>query len=204
MQGTLIITRHHETDWNKLGQWQGRTDRHVTEYGIAQSILMGELLKKQSVSVGYVSTLSRTHETMHALLKGAGKHDVKINIASQLDERDYGDYTGKNKWEMQKLLGDDAFLRLRRGWNEPVPNGETLRDVYERVVPFYLSDIVPHLQRGETILIVAHGNSLRALTKYIENLSDDAVSAVEFTFGEIITYAVDEAGRILTKSVQHI
>ena len=205
MQGRLIITRHHETDWNKLGQWQGRTDRHVTAYGIEQSVLMGSaLLKDVALSVGYVSSLSRTHETMDAILKGAHHEELPIITSTELDERDYGDYTGKNKWEMQKLLGDDAFLRLRRGWNEPIPNGETLRDVYERVVPFYLRDVVPRLLHGETVLIVAHGNSLRALTKYIENLSDEAISGVEFTFGELIIYTTDEEGRILTKSVQHI
>jgi 2,3-bisphosphoglycerate-dependent phosphoglycerate mutase len=141
---------------------------------------------------------------MRALCEGAGKTDLPVYAAAPLDERDYGDYTGKNKWEVQKLLGDEAFLRLRRGWDEPVPHGETLRDVYERVVPFYLSDIVPRLVRGETVLIVAHGNSLRALTKYIERLSDEAISLVEFAFGEYITYTVTEDGHILTKVVTHI
>jgi 2,3-bisphosphoglycerate-dependent phosphoglycerate mutase len=204
MQGTLIITRHHETDWNKLGQWQGRTDRHLTDYGKTQAALMGSLIAQVPLSCVYTSTLSRTHETAAAMLSSVHKETLPVISAPAFDERDYGDYTGKNKWEMQKILGDEAFLRLRRGWNEPVPNGETLRDVYERVVPYYMSDIVPRLQRGETVLIVAHGNSLRALTKYIENLSDDAVSSVEFTFGEVITYTFDENGRMIQKVIEQI
>ncbi len=202
MQGTLIITRHQETDWNKLGLWQGRMDRHLTEEGTQALSTMAGLLHGVPLTRGYISTLVRTKETMDGILASLGRSDMPVTTASALDERDYGDYAGKNKWEMQKILGEESFFQVRRGWDVPIPNGETLRDVYARVIPFYTETVVPQLVAGETILIVAHGNSLRALTKYIEDISDDTIGSVEFTFGEMIFYTIDADGKMTTKEIK--
>jgi 2,3-bisphosphoglycerate-dependent phosphoglycerate mutase len=105
------------------------------------------------------------------------------------------------KEEVKAEIGDEAYLALRRGWDRPIENGESLKDVYTRVLPFYLQTIVPELNAGKNILIVGHGNSLRALLKYIENISDEDISSTEFGHNCAIVYTVNEDGRQDTKSV---
>ena len=122
--------------------------------------------------------------------------------AAALNERDYGDFTGKNKFEMQEILGDEEYKKLRRSWDYEVPNGETLKTVYERVIPFYLESILPKLREGKNVLAVAHGNSLRALIKYIEDISDEGIADVEMPFGAILIYEVDNDGHIKSKEVR--
>lgn len=193
MHGTLYIARHHESAWNKLGLWTGSRDIGLTPYGVEKSYEMGELLKGAPIDSAYVSTLCRAKETLDEMLKAMGV-SVPITANAALNERDYGDYTGKNKWEMKELIGEVAFNTLRRAWDCPVPNGETLKMVYERAVPYYLSDIVPQLRAGKNILIVSHGNTIRALMKYIERISDEGVADVEMLFGSIVIYHIDEHG----------
>jgi 2,3-bisphosphoglycerate-dependent phosphoglycerate mutase len=119
-----------------------------------------------------------------------------------LDERNYGIFTGRNKWEIKKELGDEEFQKLRRGWNVSIPDGETLLDVYERVVPYFLERILPELQSERTVLIVAHGNSLRALVKYLQNLNSEELAALEIGVGEAYIYAFDEAGKAVLEEVR--
>src|SRR5690606_10820362 len=119
----------------------------------------------------YASQQIRTLETLEGILNASQQFEVPYERASDINERDYGDYTGKNKWEMQEMLGEEAFHSLRRDWNSPVPNGETLKMVYERVQPCYMINVLPKLLDGKSVLIVSHGNSLRALIKYIDNIS---------------------------------
>ena len=119
-----------------------------------------------------------------------------------LDERSYGIYTGKNKWEMEKILGEEEFRKLRRSWDYPLPNGESLKMVSERAVPFFVEKILPRVNEGKNILVVAHGNSLRTIIKYIENISDEKVSEVEMPFGAIVIYDVDDRGHLLHKEVR--
>jgi 2,3-bisphosphoglycerate-dependent phosphoglycerate mutase len=105
---------------------------------------------------------------------------------------------------MEEKLGKEEFDKLRRGWDYPVPNGETLKMVYDRAVPFFLNTIVPLLRQGKTILLVAHGNSIRALTKYIEKISDDDVSKINMLFGAVVIYELDQEGHMITKEVREI
>ena len=131
---------------------------------------------------------------MSGMLNAAQQFDVDIETNGALNERDYGDYTGKNKWQMKELLGEEKFNALRRGWNEPVPGGETLKMVYERVVPFYNDQILPLINEGQNVLIVAHGNSIRALMKHIDKMSDEEVGNLEMIFGQINIYELEEDG----------
>ena len=123
---------------------------------MADTVRLGELLRDIKFDRAYTSNLKRTHQTLDALLKGAGIAAVPTIHAEELNERDYGDLTGKNKWEVKSEIGEEAFNGIRRGWDYPVPGGETLKDVYRRVLPYFENEILPKLQAGENILLVAH------------------------------------------------
>lgn len=200
--GKLLLVRHAESEWNATGRWSGRRNVHLSQKGFHETALFGQTLKNLDLKVdkAYCSEQLRTMETLEGMLNAAQQFDVPIEVAAAIDERDYGKYTGKNKWEMQEILGEDDFNDLRRGWDHPVPNGETLKMVYERVLPFYQNEIVPQLKLGKNILLVAHGNSLRALMKYIDNISDEDIGNLEMPFGEIAVYDVDPDGHVKAKT----
>lgn len=202
MNGTLVLTRHHASDWNTQGLWQGTRDRHLTEYGFKKSEDLGLLIKDIHIDRAFASMLVRSIETLSCMLNVCERYNVPTEHSSALNERDYGDYTGKNKWDVEKLIGEEAWSHVRRGWDYPVPNGETLKMVYDRAVPYYLNQIVPSIVSGNNTLVVAHGNSLRALIKYIESISDTDIESVEVPFGTILIYKVDEQGRMISKEVR--
>jgi 2,3-bisphosphoglycerate-dependent phosphoglycerate mutase len=202
LSGTLIIARHHESEWNKEGMWTGTRDVHLTQYGFLKSTEMGELLKDLRIDNAYASMQVRAIETLSCMLTDLRLYHVPADYAHALDERDYGDYTGKNKWEMEKLIGEEAFESLRRDWDYPVPNGETLKMVYERIVPFYRSVILPLIEAGRNVLLVSHGNALRALTMYLESIPPEKAREVEMLFGAVVLYKVDEEGHMISKDVR--
>lgn len=192
--GKLIISRHGESQWNLLGKWTGWTDIGLTEKGINDTVRLGEVLKDMKIDRAYTSDLKRTKQTLSALLRGQGTDESSLSVINtpELKERDYGDLTGKNKWEVKAEIGEEAFNGIRRGWDYPVPGGETLKDVYNRVIPYFKTEILPKLHRGEIILLVAHGNSIRALIKYLDQISDDSVADVEMPFGQVLIYDFNE------------
>lgn len=203
MAGKLIVARHHESEWNKLGKWTGLHDCHLDEYGFEKSEDMGRLLTDFEIHCAFTSGLVRTIETCSCIMAVCRCTSIPIEHADALNERDYGDYTGKNKWDMEALLGDEEFTRLRRSWDYPIPNGESLAEVYARVVPFFLEHILPKVHEGKNVLTVAHGNSLRTLIKYIEEISDEGIADIEIAFGQILIYELDENGRMVGKEVRH-
>lgn len=187
--GILVISRHGESEWNLLGKWTGITDVDLTEKGWQDSTLLGKLLDDIDFDAAYTSDLRRTHRTLDALLEGKGKQkDLPRSAHQAVTERDYGDYTGMNKWEVKEKVGDEEFSKLRRGWDHPVPNGENLKQVYDRVVPLFDAEMLPRLQRGENLLLVAHGNSIRALMKHLEDIDEQDMATVEMPFGELLIY----------------
>lgn len=201
MSGKLILTRHSESEYNLKGVWTGITNVSLTEKGAADARKLGELLSDQTFDKIYVSCLKRTDETRDNLLAGyksaGGSFSKTVENSRKtaaLNERDYGDYTGLNKWEVKKKVGDEEFNNIRRAFDALIPNGESLRDVFERVVPWYRENIVPQLLAGKNILLVAHGNSDRALRKYLENVSDEEVAHVEMDATKIYLYDVDSDG----------
>lgn len=204
--GKLLITRHAESEWNMIGRWTGRTDVNLSEKGFQDASLLGQALLGLGihVDVAYCSEQVRTLETLEVMLNSAQQFNVPHERSGAINERDYGEYTAKNKWDMQKLVGDEEFNGIRRGWDHPVPGGETLRMVYDRVVPFYQETVLPLLRDGKNVLLVAHGNSLRALMKYVENISDEDVENLEMPFGNIIAYDVDDNGRSIAKNEARI
>jgi len=193
--GKLLISRHTESEWNALGKWTGTTDVHLSKNGFHQAAQLGEALKDIKIDYAFCSLQIRTKETLEGILDGSGQVEVPYERSSDLNERDYGDYTGMNKWEVRDKVGEVEFNSIRRDWDHPVPNGETLKDVYDRTIPFYLQVILPRLKAGQDVLIVSHGNAIRALIKYMEDISDEGIAAVEMPFGTVIDYTVTEDGK---------
>ncbi len=204
LPGTLIIARHHESEWNKKGMWTGTRDVHLTQYGFEKSNEMGSLLKDMRIDNAFASMQVRSIETLSCMLNTLGMYHVPAQYVHALDERDYGDYTGKNKWDMKEAIGEEAFDHMRRDWNYPIPNGETLEMVYNRVVPFYEEVVLPLLVDGRNVLIVSHGNALRALTIYLESVPTEKACDVEMLFGAVVLYQVDSEGRMVQKDVRTV
>lgn len=196
----LILVRHGESEWNQRGIWTGLTDIGLSPKGIEESRNAGENLMGFPIDLAYTSPLKRAKQTLGEI-KTILNLDIPTFESAALNERDYGIYTGKNKWEIQKEVGNEKFKQLRRGWDSPIPEGETLKDVYNRVVPYYKTEILPKLKKGKNVLIVAHGNSLRALVKYLESISDKDVENLEIATGEIYTYKIDNNRNIVSKAI---
>lgn len=203
--GKLILVRHHESEWNKLGKWTGKTEVHLSPFGFEKSKEMGRYVKDIHFDYIFTSAQIRAQETLASMLSvEPSKVEITTEKAKELNERDYGDYTGKNKWDMEKILGHDEFIKVRRSWDHVIPNGESLKMVYERSVPFYLNKILPILKEGKNVLVVAHGNSIRSIIKYIENISDENISNLEMPFGCILIYDLDDNGQVLNKETRQV
>lgn len=202
--GKLIITRHGESEWNATGRWTGLTDVNLTAKGRHEAELMGEKLRDIRIDHAFTSEQIRTVQTLEGILKGAGQEGVAFDRRWGINERDYGEYTGLNKWQVKEEVGEEAFNGIRRDWDYPVPGGETLKDVYKRAVPFLQKEVLPLLVRGKNVLLVAHGNSIRSLIKYIENISDQGIANVEMIFGTILLYELDKEGHMAAKDERKI
>lgn len=191
-QGILVIGRHAESEWNLLGKWTGWTDVNLTEKGMREAEQLGEIIRDIHFDAAYTSELKRTQQTCDGILRSKGDQaDLERIIAKPLNERDYGDLTGKNKWEVKDEIGGEAFQGIRRGWDYPVPGGETLKDVYARAIPYFQNEILPRLQKGENILLVSHGNTIRALMKYLDQIPDEEIGKVEMPFGTLLVCEFD-------------
>lgn len=187
--GILVISRHGESEWNLLGKWTGQTDVSITPKGADDSRKVGELLRGYHFDAVYTSDLKRTIETLNAHLDTMNHDgDIPHIISPATKERDYGELTGMDKWEVKEKLGEIEFNGIRRGWNHPVPGGETLKDVHDRTVPYFDAEILPRLHKGENILMVSHGNTVRALMKHLEDIHEDDMATVEMPFGTVLIY----------------
>ena len=198
----LIISRHSESEWNLTGQWTGFTDVNLTLKGHADAQVIGRMLSGYKFDNVYVSLLKRAQQTMFSILgENNNTNSPKITFAGEINERDYGDLTGKNKWEVKEEIGEEAFNGIRRGWDYPVPGGETLKDVSARVIPYFEDEMMSKLMQGKNILMAAHGNSIRALMKYLDKVSDEDVATVEMGFGQVLVYEFDESGNLISREV---
>lgn len=204
MQGKLILVRHQESEWNKQGRWTGQRDVHLTPLGFDRSNKFGLCIKNLNININkaFASMQVRTIETLSCILNTCELYNIPTKHAIELDERDYGDYTGNSKLDMEKKLGEENFLIIRRSWDYIPPNGESLKTVFERVVPYYQKEVLPLINSGENVLIVGHGNSLRSLLKYIENISDEDIADTEFEFDQVMIFDLDESGKCVNKEVK--
>ncbi len=204
--GKLILIRHQESEWNKLGRWTGKRDIPLTQTGFERSKKVGLFIKDIDIKIdnAFASMEVRSIETLSCILNACELYDVPTKHAKELNERDYGDYTGNNKWEMEKLLGEKDFIKIRRSWDYIPPNGESLKMVYERVLPYFENEILPLINKGKNVLVVGHGNSLRSLLKYIESIPDEEIANVEFEFDHILIFDLDEKGKSVKKEIKEI
>lgn len=199
----LVLVRHGESVWNAKALWTGWTDVDLSDTGRKQARDAAAIIKDLSFDVCFTSDLKRAKQTWEEI-----KNSLNLNIPTTsdkaLNERDYGDLTGKNKWKIKEEYGEEQFLIWRRSWDNPPPGGESLKNVYDRVVPYFRDHILPEIRNNKNIIIVAHGNSLRALVKYLENIPDDEISNLEMKLGEPYIFKMDQNGKIISKEVRSI
>jgi len=166
----------------------------VTSHSLDQQRVFGI-----NFEIGVITNITREHLDYHKTYENYIKAKTKLLEMSRIAVLNQDD----ESYELiKKELGEEGFKKLRRGWDVPIPNGETLKDVYNRTVPYYESEILPKLKDGKNVLVSAHGNSLRALVKYLDGLSDSDVENLEIATGEVIIYQIDENGKVVSKEIR--
>ena len=218
----LILTRHGQSVWNAENRFTGWVDVDLSDKGIQEAEKSGQLIRelKIRIDVFYTSYLKRAIKTLTTILK-INNLDLKFNTAWQLNERHYGALTGLNKEETKKKIGEEQFKKYRRSWdiapppmnadseyqylfstlNSSIPIGmtpftESLKDTYDRVVPFYENEIKKNLAANKNVILSAHGNSLRALCKYLLNISDLKINELEIPTGNPLIIDFDDKMKI--------
>ncbi len=197
----LVLVRHGESEWNAKGLWTGWTDVNLSENGREEARKAGEALHDIHFDYAYTSALKRAQQTLQEIQTVLGTNLIATEDKA-LNERSYGDFTGKNKWEVKEQVGEEEFQRLRRSWDYPPANGESLKMVYERVLPYYQAEIEPKLKEGKNVIIAAHGNSLRALIKHLEGISDEEITKLELATGGLYVYQIDAEGKVTSKEIR--
>lgn len=203
MSGTLVLVRHGQSEWNLQNLFTGWRDPALTEQGHAEAKKAGGLLAAKGLKfdIAYTSELTRAQVTCQHILDGVGQSDLNTVKNLALNERDYGDLSGLNKDDARAKWGEEQVHVWRRSYDVPPPGGESLRDTGARVWPYYMHVIQPHVLRGETVLVAAHGNSLRALIMALEGLSGEDVIKVELNTGVPIIYRLNADSTIASKEV---
>jgi len=218
----LILTRHGQSVWNADNKFTGWVDVDLSDKGRKEAKKSGELLSKLNIKIdiSYTSYLKRAIETLNIILKSIGL-SMKFNTAWELNERHYGSLTGLNKEETKKKIGEEQFKKYRRSWDiapppmakdskylenfsplnggipqNKIPLTESLKSTYERVIPYYDIEINKNLKNGKNILISAHGNSLRALCKYLFKISDTKINELEIPTGNPLIIEFDNQSKI--------
>ncbi|MCL5010542.1 MAG: histidine phosphatase family protein [Patescibacteria group bacterium] len=199
----LALIRHGYSFYNIKGLWTGWMDPELTPEGKKEAEKAAFSLKDIHFSIGYTSPQIRHKETLGIVKDVLGLNTMSTVVSPQLKERNYGVYTGKNKWEVERQLGKEAFKKLRRGWNYPVPGGESLKDVYKRVVNYYQKEILPKLKNNENVIVSSSGNAIRSLVKFMERIPDNKIADLEIAPGEAYLYELDSNGNVLKKEIRN-
>lgn len=212
----LLLVRHGQSEWNAKNLFTGWVDVPLSELGVEEAKRAGHLLTEAGIlpDVLYTSLLRRAIKTANLALDAADRHWIPVKRNWRLNERHYGALQGKNKKEIRDEYGEDQFMQWRRSYDvpppeielgsefsqdsdpryagEPIPRTECLKDVLERLLPYWDAEIVPELKTGKTVMIAAHGNSLRAIVKHLDNISDDEISSLNIPTGIPLYYELDE------------
>lgn len=198
MTGTLILVRHGQSEWNLKNLFTGWKNPNLTEQGEGEARATGKALKAAGIvpDLYYTSALRRAQHTLDLMLEEMGILNVTITRNVALNERDYGDLSGLNKDDARAKWGEEQVLIWRRSFDVPPPGGESLKDTAARTLPYYQSEILPRLQEGKTVLVAAHGNSLRALVMAIEGLTPEQILAREIGTGEPTVYKIAADGQL--------
>jgi 2,3-bisphosphoglycerate-dependent phosphoglycerate mutase len=216
---TLVVLRHGESDWNQKNLFTGWVDVDLTASGEAEARRGGELLRDEGLlpTVLHTSVLRRAIRTAQLGLDAAERHWIPVRRSWRLNERHYGALQGKNKAQVRDEFGEEQFMLWRRSYDVPpppladddeysqagdpryrdllelLPRTECLKDVVARMLPYWYDAIVPDLRREPVVLVVAHGNSLRALIKHLDGLLDDEVVGLNVPTGIPLHYELDDA-----------
>ena len=193
--GELVLVRHGQSQWNLENRFTGWTDIPLTEAGIEEARRAGKLLTDYRFDHAFTSALSRAQETLRIILAVTGQTDVPIDRDAALNERHYGDLQGLNKDETAQKFGKDQVHLWRRSYDIAPPGGESLKDTRARVMPYYEAHIEPLLKQGKKVLIVAHGNSLRALVMALDDISERDIPDLNIPTGAPLRYLIDRDGR---------
>lgn len=195
----LVLVRHGESEWNKENRFTGWIDIPLSPKGEEEAREAGEKLKGMHFDKAFTSVLQRATVTFQITAQTAGFQHLIAEKDEALNERMYGELQGLNKDECREKFGAEQVHIWRRSFDIPPPRGESLKDTAERVMPYYFKRIEPMLKEGKNILIVAHGNSLRALIMYLEKLSGDQIVKVEIPTGIPILYELDDNLNVISK-----
>lgn len=203
MSNYLVLLRHGQSQWNLENRFTGFKDIDLSELGVKEAIEAGKRLATLGVDFDHVfsSTQIRANRTAELALESAGQGDLarKMVRHDDLRERDYGDLTGLNKDETRAKYGDEQVHIWRRSYDTPPPGGECLKDVVEkRVRPYFNEHIKPLLEKGENVLVAAHGNSLRAMLIILGAETPDTINAAEMETGVPVVFEMDH-GKILKR-----
>lgn len=188
----LIIFRHGQSLWNLENRFTGWTDVGLTEKGIQEAREAGKKLKNFKLHIGYASALKRTQQTLSIALKECGEENIPVVYTEALNERNYGDLQGLNKTEAAKKYGEEQLMKWRRSYDVAPPHGESLKDTKLRIISYFLKKIIPILSADHNMVIVAHGNTMRALVMYLEDILPEEISKLEFATGEMRHYEFDK------------
>ncbi|GAB2970497.1 phosphoglyceromutase [Actinotalea caeni] len=216
MTYTLVLLRHGESEWNALNLFTGWVDVPLSQKGRDEAVRGGELLAQEGVlpDVVHTSLLRRAIMTANLALDSADRHWIPVARSWRLNERHYGALQGKDKKQIRDEFGEEQFMTWRRSYDvppppiepgsefsqdgdpryagEPVPATECLKDVLERALPYWESAIVPDLRAGKTVLVAAHGNSLRAIIKHLDGIDDATIAGLNVPTGIPLVYELDE------------
>ncbi|GAB3073880.1 phosphoglyceromutase [Corynebacterium aquatimens] len=219
--GKLILVRHGQSTWNESNQFTGWVDVDLTEKGEAEAVNAGKLMKDKGIlpDIVFTSLLRRAIRTANISLNEADRHWIPVVRNWRLNERHYGKLQGLNKAEIREEFGEEQFMEWRRSYDTPppeidpdneysqtddaryafledVPRTECLKDVVERFTPYYIDSIRPQVLEGKNVMVAAHGNSLRALVKYLDNISDEDIAGLNIPTGMPLVYEFDENGHV--------
>lgn len=194
----LVLIRHGQSQWNLENRFTGWVDVPLTPLGEQEANEAGHKLQAFRFDQAFTSVLTRAIHTLEIVLGVTGQTDLTVEKDQALNERMYGDLQGLNKAETVEKHGADQVKIWRRSFDVPPPGGESLKDTAERVIPYYQEKIWPALSKGESILIVAHGNSLRALVMHLNQLSREEVLELNIPTGAPLLFELDDEGKTLS------
>ena len=202
MDNVLVLVRHGESEWNKLNLFTGWRDPDLTETGIEEAHRAGVLLKKEALvfDIAFTSALKRAQHTLDIILGELGQQGLETIKDQAINERHYGDLCGLNKDDARKKWGEEQVHIWRRSYDVPPPGGESLKDTAARVLPYYDSTILPQVLAGKSVLVSAHGNSLRALIMRLDKLSPEEILKLNLPTGEPYVYRLNADGSVASKA----
>jgi 2,3-bisphosphoglycerate-dependent phosphoglycerate mutase len=197
----LVLVRHGESDWNLKNLFTGWKDIDLTADGIAEARAAGRKLKAQGIrfDVGFTSALIRAQRSLDLILEEMGQRNIATFKDQALNERDYGDLSGLNKDDARAKWGAEQVHVWRRSYDVAPPGGESLKDTAARVLPYYIQEILPHVMRGERVLVSAHGNSLRALVMVLDRLSPAEIVKREIGTGVPLIYRLNADSTVASR-----